>query len=456
MRSRSSTDRACNGRSALLAGALLVLIGPVAQLAAQSAPAAVEEEPEIIGATSGFGEALLQEEMIEVAAGTALYRLPDLRSSALGRVDFPSVLPVLERRTGWALVRYGARTGWLRIHGETPDEELGALDLRPPDPQRLLRALEILGPEHLASRIGPFEFYTNIRDSRQIERLQQVGNRVLETYIERYGVDPGTEFNEIVVIFANEAEYRAYEDPESALDDLEAGGHTGFGIATLYSGDHADDEVAALLIHELTHLLNRRAFGTRLSAWLEEGLCEDLAFSRITKSGKLETRKLSGSREEREWTERDDEGTERTYMSVRITGAVASLKSFLDAVAVTGTAQLDVLTDLSWGEFVEPEERHLNYSASGLLVRYLLDGNDGALAAPFREFLRDIAAEGRTADGSALLSSLGVEWPELEVDYLAWVGDEGRSMGVSAGPIGMPPEEPRGKKRKDRKRRSGP
>ena len=95
-----------------------------------------------------------------------------------------------------------------------------------------------------------------------------------------------------MVVFSREQDYRAYGAGESALAG--ARGHAAEGLAVLFFGDQERGEVAAVLIHELTHLLNRRVFAAEPPPWPDEGMANDLAFSRIERSGQPRIGSLGG------------------------------------------------------------------------------------------------------------------------------------------------------------------
>jgi hypothetical protein len=65
-------------------------------------------------------------------------------------------------------------------------------------------------------------------------------------------------------------------------------------------------------------------------------------------------------------------------------------------------------------------EGSLSYAQSSFWVRYLLDGEGGALAPKFHAFLDAIAA-GEPPAPEALRQRLGRSWPELETGFRAWV-----------------------------------
>ena len=156
--------------------------------------------------------------------------------------------------------------------------------------------------------------------------------------------------------------------------------------------------MAAVLVHELAHLLNRRVFEAPIPPWLEEGLANDLAFCRIDARGHTRLGSLGGRSAVIEQPEYDQGGFIRLDRRVHLTGPMASLRAVQERWRTAEAPSVARLTDLVWSEFTDPMDRSLRYAASAFLVRYLLDSGgdsgDGELAAGFRSFLQSVAAGG--------------------------------------------------------------
>jgi hypothetical protein len=184
--------------------------------------------------------------------------------------------------------------------------------------------------------------------------------------------------------------------------------------------------VAATLVHELTHLANRRALGPALPPWLDEGLADDLATASIGAGGGLDPTALGGS-------------VERAGSGVTYHGPRADLRR-LSALAEAGDLpSLSRLTALDWEGFVLPARRDVHYPLAGFFVRFLLAGEGGALREPFRDFLASVAA-GESADGPALIRRLDRSWDSLQWSFELWLLGE---AAAEAGWIATPPDPQR-------------
>jgi hypothetical protein len=281
-----------------------------------------------------------------------------------------------------------------------------AVPARPPDREQLATARKLLAGGGTAGHLGPYLFYTDARDAELLAFLDRVAAGIEETYGARYGRAPLGKPAEAVVLFAGEAEYKSFQDRDPQLAERAASGHSGHGIVALFDGGRLRREVAATLVHELAHLLNRRALGPLLPSWLDEGIADDLAQSRLDDSGRLLPGTLSGARA-------------KVGNRIHIYGAQAGLARLAQTIDAGALPPLPQLLDLPWQGFVGSEDG-LNYLHAAFFVRYLLEGEGGALAPPFRAYLKD-AGEGGTVAPEALRERLGRSWEELEAGFRKWV-----------------------------------
>ncbi len=398
---------------------------------------AAGDEP-ILGAPAGFAVEGSRAGTVRAREGDRLYAAPDGRSTPIAILDFDLELEVLERRGDWVRVVFGARRGWLPAPAPASGDGATAGDLPPPatpaaggadgatagraagaDPARLERARAILGHRGEPARLGAFDLYTDLDKPGLLESLDRVATSLPYAYRERYGLALGGGGGTAVALFAKESRYREYERDEEDISTLSAMGHAGYGIAALFVGGRRFESVAALLVHELAHLLNREALGSGTPAWLEEGVANDLAFSRVERSGRLVPGSLGGSSyvgEERLPTAAGS----RTVTTVHLDGALASLSVLQKAERRGHLLPLATLVELPWVEFVRREGRDLRYIQSAFLVRYLLDGGDARRAARFRSYLLAVSF-GANADSERLLAALDTDWDDLERGFSRWV-----------------------------------
>ncbi len=396
------------------------------------AAAAAQEPPregDVLGSASDLriesgGNAVLLE------AGTKLHAEPHRHAAVVTVIDVELALEPLERRESWVRVRFEGRIGWADLAAAArPAADAPAapspLPAAPPaaeeiaaDETRLARALDLLSEPVQELEAGQFRVYTDVRSQRKRRMLFDVARHLGAAHRARYGLAPERPARFAVIVFAEEASYREFEDSVTDLRLLDAEGHAGSGIAALVAEGRTAAEAAALLVHESAHLLNRQTFRTAPPPWLEEGIANDLAYCRLDKSGRPLPQTLGGKGFIAEIPGPVDQfGRRRFAGTLHVEGPLASLGRLQRALAAGEAVPLPRLLDLTWREFVAPEGRELRYIQSTFLVRYLLDGLDGD---SFKRFLNDFQ-DGADADAAALLSAIGRDWGELATGFADWV-----------------------------------
>lgn len=287
---------------------------------------------------------------------------------------------------------------------------------RPPDADRLERALTELRGSIRERRIGPYPLLTDVEETALLDRASRVAEELEPLYSARYGRKPLGEARESVVLFADEASYRAVQREELELAHVaEATGHAGHGLVALYQGGRSDDEVLGTLVHELTHLLTRRAIGPALPPWLDEGIAEDLAMSRIDAEGHLLADTFSRI-------------VRRRGNEIALSGGEAALRSLADGDGgESWSGHLERLLELDRDGFVRAPDVARSYATSACWVRFLMA--EPALRARFLAFLSDVAA-GAPSSREELLFALGRPREELEEELERW---------VKSGIAGLPP-----------------
>lgn len=353
-------------------------------------------------------------ERIWLPEGTPLRTAPEAAAPIVGRLAAIANVPVIERRDGWARVAYRQLAGWVEAPPEEGPPPLGSDPVPPrpvpalaPDAARLARARALLGDERPGERLGPYPLYTDHADPHLVAFLGRAAEGVEAAYRQRYGREPLGEAAEAVVLFSREAGYRAFQEGEQRLAGLRAAGHAGYGLVALYAGGLGREEVAATLVHELTHLLNRRALGPALPPWLDEGLAGDLASSAFGPAGDLQPDRLGGA-------------VRRAGDRIDFHGARASVRHLADALDAGSLVPLGELLALPWEEFVRPPLSERHYAESAFLVRYLLAGEGGELASGFRAFLAAVS-RGEPATAEALARHLGRPWSLTELGFRTWL-----------------------------------
>lgn len=378
-------------------------------------------------------------ETVWLAPGTPLRAAPRLSAELLGAVEGYRALPYTERFRAqplpgedrpahWYKVWREGRTAWVRWLEPAPGEPPLGRDPEPvrplaalaPDPERLGLALDLMGTDRSSGRLGPYVLYTDVIDPYVLQRLSAVAVQIEAIYRRRFGVQPVGEPAEAVVLFAHREDYRAFQAAWSNLAGLPAAGHAGAGMVAFFVEGRQFNEMISTLVHELVHLLNRRALGPSLPPWLEEGLAQELTWAEIDPTGRVQPGTWGGDRVE--WMERDERRGGVVVGDV-VTGGLAiyrTLPRFVETLERGVARPLSELVDLSWEEFVLTR-RELHYLQAGLLVRFLLE--DRELNLRFRRFLAD-TAEGEPLTPERLREALGMSWAEIEARFSQWVREE--------------------------------
>lgn len=355
---------------------------------------------------------------IRLEPGARLHTEPEAGAGVVTVLRVQADLRVLDRRPGWVQVRYGDRTGWATTAGNAADsdvteppfgsepEPVRPVASRPPDPARLAQARAWFGGRETLGQLGPYALYTDLQDPESLRALDRVAAEFERVYTARYGRDPVGGPTEAVVLYGREADYRGFQDQDEQLAALPSSGHTGFGIIALFDDDRPGEEMAATLVHELAHLLNRRALGPVLPSWLDEGIADDLAQSAIDESGRLRPGTVGGT-------------TVRAGNTLQTYGGRAALIQLYETLVAGRLRPLTELLGLDWDDFVR-RDGNLNYAHASFWVRYLIDGEGGALAPGFRTFLNAVAS-GTPPTAEALQDRLDRPWSELQDGFEAWV-----------------------------------
>lgn len=357
--------------------------------------------------------------------GTELREKPEASAPVAGRLARLSCLPADERRRGWVRVRYRGRELWAAMRdGEPVAPPLGELsrpprwlDLPPTDERRLGAARYLLGLAEPSDSLGPFPLYTDVADGALLEILAGAASRLETTYKLRYGMRPLDLAKETVVLFRDAATLRAiYADDErvAAMGGLH--GFAGSGFASLFAAGVSRWEVAGTLIHELTHLVNRRALGNRLPPWLDEGLASDMSFFELEDPAIPVPGAVAY-----------DRGSRR-YQLQREAAELLGLDQAFDRGEAPPVPEL---MELDYRHFYRGDVS-LNYDTSAFFVRYLMEGEDGALASGFRDFLRRVVG-GRSATPKALAAKLARSWEEIQTGFEAYVRREAKRLRETLG-----------------------
>ncbi len=400
----------------------------LAAQAPEPEPTAQQRSPDgpILGAPPAFdlGD---RQERLHLEAETALHQEPAARSPVLVRLDFAAELPVLERRGGWARVRSGGLAGWVALDpaAEAQAGPLLRITASGPDPAALERARSHLRSAAAARQLGPYALYTDVAGERLLAELARLAAGLPESFRRRFGVaaEPGD--GETVVLYADEASYRAYVEDEADPSLLDSAGRATDGLAVLYAGDRLPGELRSVLVHEIVHLLTYRALGNDLPPWLAEGLAEDLAYCRVSRTGELVLGSLDTWKASRARPVLDPRGRPAMGVETRTGGPGLALDRLRSEWLAPVRSSLADLLAFSETEFMESDRRTLHYAMSGFWVRYLLaDGPPPRHVEAFRSFLAAVA-RGEAVDAASLRDRLGASWEDLEAGWGKWLRGNG-------------------------------
>ena len=278
---------------------------------------------------------------------------------------------------------------------------------REPEAEWLEAARKYLRGKERVFPLGNYTLFTDVPDDELIAYIRAATTDLDAVYAERFGRMPLGVPAEGVVLYQSDIAYRLLQQRTERIAGLRAAGHNTKGLAVLFSGGRSKRAVTATVVHELAHFINRRAIGPQLPPWLDEGLADNLAQSRIDDEGRIHPKELGGNRLKR--------GEER-----RFDGAYSSLFQLREAMREGTLPAVPELMSTDWDDFVRTPQAQLHYAAASFWIRYLLDAEGGRHKAAFESFL-DAVTEGGPPTTDALGEHLGEDWSVLNARFRAWL-----------------------------------
>jgi hypothetical protein len=356
-----------------------------------------------------------------VQPGTSLHTEPDLGSAVVETITSIRNLSLIVQRGDWYLVWLprsdaGPRQAWVLLEDYRPPAQAV---LNEPDPVLPLPATAPVaswiaqarqrmqdGGKTLGCGLQPL--FTDVPEDPVAELCERVSRNLEAAYRQRYGLRPVSPPAEAILLYRRSEDYLAFRDLERLPADTGlAHASPANGYLALFRGERATSDVLASLVHELTHLLNRRALGPALPPWLSEGMADDLAESQIDDTGTIHLDRLGGS------TLRDEDRVVRS-------GGLAAAMAIQDAIRQDTLPTLRELAAMDESGFYQADRVALHYGLSSFWIRYLASGFDPDLTRAFRLFLQDVAA-GRVITVDLLRDRAGAGWDDLESGFRAWV-----------------------------------
>ena len=391
----------------------VVIVGGREEVPAD-APPRLPEDPEITRLRRVIGMPPFE----WLRAGAVLRVAPELGAPELITLARPMRVTLLGKQEEWLRVRFGPREAWVEraaIATEPPfgSDPLPMTELPPAkvDYAGQRRAIALLeDPRPLP--LGGYTLYTDLPNQAALGAyLEPVLEAVEGAYAERYGLRPGPPPVEppAVVIYARAEAYEQLRRSEPMLAAVTTSGHATAGLVALNAERRDRDSVAKLVVHEVTHMLNRRTFmPSDLPLWLEEGLAEDLANSRIDERGQLHPEQLGGQ-------------VRRRYASITYRGGQASLRQLLSYAEGKPPRTVAELMATPRDTFLADPLPY--YAQAAFWVRYLVE--EPQLRPGFQRFLRAVAqGEEYEVSAASLQRYLGQPWPELETGFATWMSNE--------------------------------
>jgi hypothetical protein len=346
-------------------------------------PGETPGEPEVVVIT---GEA---REQVWVAEGTVLRAAPREDAEALGTIPAMVNVALIERRGRWAWVDYRGALGWVMPLVVSGEPGLGSrpspvlpVPARPPDEQLLSRGLRSFSRAPTEHALGDYRLFASGPNPELLARCRDLESRLEDTYRRTFGLSPLGVSAGVILLYPTRTSYETFWQMTGG-DPIAAVGRADRGVVATFVGERSAEEVCATIVHELTHLLNKRAIGPALPPWLEEGTATVVAAD-------LAGRAL-------------DSGVARL---AEHRGTLPELTEFLA---------------LDREAFQERPLRRLHYELSGLWVRFLLV--DPVLGDRLRSFLKYVSEGGPYAPALELeFLRSERETPTLADDLVAFLG----------------------------------
>lgn len=260
-----------------------------------------------------------------------------------------------------------------------------------PDEELVAAARDLMIDGGRERSCGPYTLYTDVADEGVLTNCELLTEDLDSTYLHRYGVTPLGRPAEAIFLFSTLGQYKGFVQQQTRMPiGYAAHADAGRGYLALYTGEHSRQDIVETLIHELTHLINRRAVGGNLPPWLSEGLADGIGDT-ATVDG---LKPIDGAKGAEAQARRLEMGYD--------TGLVPSVSRLLEKDSSnfdSGTISYD-------------------YEQSAFLVRFLL--TDPELSPRFQTFLRALAG-GSVFTPELFFEHLGLEPAELDRRLEAWV-----------------------------------
>lgn len=344
---------------------------------------------------------------------------PDRAARPFDHLEAMAYLPVVETNGFWTQVVYGGEIGWVDSTWE-PDHDPRAARAKNPMSTRglyqvrrkfLQQVRKIMGEAMTERELGDYTLYTDVRDEALLDLLAGAVSGVEDAYYARYARLPAGDGGSAIVLFAERSDYLVLPSSQRAW----AAGHAEPGTAVSFASGRSHAAVVRTIVHELGHLLNRRALGAGVPTWIEEGLASDLGGVWMEDADAVvdPTRFAWPS---------GDESLE-TFTSHGMDAAILAMAG----VSKSGVPASEELLLLRSEAFYAGSNRSYAYAHAATLVRFLIEGESKALRAGFLSYLGRSSA-GQLATPELLAREIGIELDELDRRYSRWLRAEEKEI----------------------------
>jgi hypothetical protein len=258
---------------------------------------------------------------------------------------------------------------------------------------------------------GPFSGSTDVRDEQLLARLGRLSAALPAAFSLRFGISPAPAGS--VFVFGRERDFRAWVRHQYGVDDPRMEGFAASGAAMIYVGNHRGDEAGAMLVHEVTHLLTRAAFGRPVPPWIEEGMAEELAMHRFLRDGQLVPDSIRVTRST------SIQSLSPLARNARVQRSLTGPGAALLRLAGGAIVPLPLLVEVTSEEFLAAEGRQDRYATAAFFIRFLL-ATQPERAERFRAFLL-AGASGASLDRAALEAALQEPIAETDRKFVRWL-----------------------------------
>lgn len=338
---------------------------------------------------------------------------PTAGDAEILRITTLSHLPVVGVEGSRLEVVFRNRRGWIDPDEPPPHPTRRAKPNRmllpklPADSASIRIARRLMGGRKVDQTLGPYELLTDVEDEALPALLGGAASLVDDAYFARYGRMPWGEPRGTVILFESRDDYQTHSEKSEVPWSAHAG-HASSEVLVFFAEGRGHGALAGTLVHEITHLVNRRALGLRLPVWISEGLADDL--DNIW----LEDVAPAG-------------GAPRVVLAHHSRGLDARVRHLSKLLAENRLPSLVHLMDLPSEVFYDEDVMGFTYSHASLLVHYLLEGEEGRYADGFRQFLYRVAY-GYEPSSRLLLKEISVEAEALERGFRNWLAETAQQV----------------------------